>query len=70
MLPLRKDADYTSIVRKKRSFFASGDRVITKNRMLGTVDYADKDEQGEFIVVQLDNMPGTYAFEALDIEKV
>ena len=56
--------------RKTLTSFQRGDRVITNNSRLGTVVRLDKDEQGEYLVVQLDILPGEFAYDAWDLEKV
>ena len=53
-----------------RSRFQVGDRVITSNCRLGTVVRVDRDELGEFVVVHLDILPGEFAYDPWDLEKV
>ncbi len=50
--------------------FQLGDRVITNNSRLGTIVRVDKDDQGEYLVVKLDILPGEFAYDAGDLEKV
>ncbi|AGA69525.1 hypothetical protein Desdi_2082 [Desulfitobacterium dichloroeliminans LMG P-21439] len=47
-----------------------GDRVITYNSKMGTVVRLEKDEYGEYFIVQLDVMAGEYAYEARDLRKL
>lgn len=50
--------------------FKQGDRVITYNSKKGTIVRLDKDELGEYLVVQLDVLSGEYAYEPSDLKKL
>ncbi|MGE4272690.1 MAG: hypothetical protein ACRKFN_02290 [Desulfitobacterium sp.] len=50
--------------------FKRGDRVITYNSILGTVVRLEKDEYGEYLIVQLDTLSGEYAYESRDLTKL
>ena len=50
--------------------FKIGDRVETSNRCLGTVVRVDRDEIGIFIVAKLDILPGEFAYDPWDLEKI
>jgi hypothetical protein len=47
-----------------------GDRIITENYRLGTVVRLDRDDFGEYIVVELDLLKGQFAYDPWDLEKV
>jgi hypothetical protein len=47
-----------------------GDRVITNNSRLGTIIRMAKDSQGEYLIVQLDILPGEFAYDVSDLEKI
>lgn len=47
-----------------------GDRVITNNSRLGTVVRLDKDDQGDYIVIRLDILPGEFAYDVWDLKKI
>ena len=70
MLAVRKQSDYSAFQRRYNQFFRTGDRIVTKNRYLGTVVGMERDESGEYVIVKLDSMSGTYAYESTDIEKL
>jgi hypothetical protein len=69
MVVMKVDSPKNNILRKNL-IYQVGDRVITNNSRLGTVVRLDKDEQGDFVVVQLDILPGEFAYDAWDLEKV
>lgn len=69
MLALKKDVDSSASFRL-RGRFQVGDRVITCNCRLGTVVRLDWDELGEYAVVRLDILPGEFAYDPWDLEKV
>ncbi len=69
MLALKRDSEGTTPVRSRHRFQV-GDRVITCNCRLGTVVRVDRDDLGEYIVVQLDILPGEFAYDPWDLEKV
>lgn len=69
MLALKKDSEGNTPVRGRHRF-RIGDRVITCNCRLGTVVRVDRDELGEFVVVRLDILPGEFAYDPWDLEKV
>ncbi len=54
----------------KRIKFQIGDRVITNNCRLGTVVRVDRDDLGEYAVVRLDILPGEFAYDPTDLEKL
>lgn len=58
-----------SSYRRKRQFQV-GDRVTTSNNCLGTVVRVDRDEVGEYIVARLDILPGEFAYDPWDLEKI
>jgi len=70
MLAMKYESSKANNQRKTLTSFQRGDRVITNNSRLGTVVRLDKDEQGEYLVVQLDILPGEFAYDAWDLEKV
>lgn len=55
---------------RKNVSYQVGDRVITSNSRLGTIIRLDKDDLGEYFVVRLDILPGEFAYDAWDLEKV
>ncbi|MHB8072811.1 hypothetical protein [Desulfosporosinus fructosivorans] len=61
---------------KKKFFFRNeclfevGDRVETCNHCIGTVVRVDRDKIGVFIVVRLDIIPGEFAYDPSDLEKI
>lgn len=69
MLALKKDSERNSPIRSRHRFHV-GDRVITSNCRLGTVVRVDRDELGEYVVVRLDILPGEFAYDPWDLEKV
>ncbi|CAA7601245.1 Hypothetical protein DEACI_1899 [Acididesulfobacillus acetoxydans] len=69
MLAVKRDTQ-TSPAFRRRSRFQVGDRVITCNCRLGTVVRTDRDELGEYVVVRLDILPGEFAYDPWDVEKV
>ena len=50
--------------------FKRGDRVLTYNSKTGTVVRHEKDEAGEYFVVQLDVLSGEYAYDAWDLTRL
>lgn len=50
--------------------FHVGDRVETCNHCIGTVVRIDRDEIGIFVVAQLDILPGEFAYDPWDLEKI
>ena len=50
--------------------FQVGDRVETCNHCLGTVVRVDRDEIGVFVVARLDILPGEFAYDPWDLEKI
>ena len=52
------------------SKFQVGDRIETSNHRIGTVVRLDRDELGDFIVAQLDILPGEFAYDYWDLEKI
>jgi hypothetical protein len=66
MLAMKYDSNKLS----KSIIYHIGDRVITNNSRLGTVVRLDKDDQGDYIVIRLDILPGEFAYDSWDLEKV
>lgn len=64
----RKSEIGSSLCRQTQ--FQVGDRVETCNHCIGTVVRVDKDEIGVFIVAQLDVLPGEFAYDPWDLEKI
>lgn len=62
--------EHNSTSLRKTTRFQVGDRVMTNNCRLGTVVRLDKDELGEYIVVQLDVLNGAFAYDYADLEKL
>lgn len=62
--------EHNSTSLRKTTRFQVGDRVMTNNCRLGTVVRLDKDELGEYIVVQLDILSGEFAYDYGDLEKL
>jgi len=58
-----------SVFRNER-LFEVGDRVETCNHCIGTVVRVDSDEIGVFIVARLDIIPGEFAYDPCDLEKI
>ncbi len=67
MLASKKEREFSN---RKLGRYEVGDRVVTSNCRLGTVVRLDRDEQGEFVVVNLDVLPGEFAYDPWDLEKV
>jgi len=55
---------------RRRPQFEVGDRVETCNHCLGTVVRVDRDEVGVFVVARLDILPGEFAYDPWDLEKI
>jgi preprotein translocase subunit YajC len=73
MLAMKYESSNVNSQRKTSmayKMFQRGDRVITNNSRLGTIVRVDKDDQGEYLVVNLDILPGEFAYDAWDLEKV
>ncbi|MDQ7093978.1 hypothetical protein REC12_10290 [Desulfosporosinus sp. PR] len=69
MFALNRDSVPGSSFRTQRKFKV-GDRVTTSNGCLGTVVRIDRDEVGEFIVARLDILPGEFAYDPWDLDKI
>lgn len=69
MLTINRDSETSSSLRHRRQFKV-GVRVKTCNQCLGTVVRVDRDEVGVFIVAQLDILPGEFAYDPWDLEKI
>lgn len=69
MFAMNRDSEAGSSFRTKRKFKV-GDRVTTSNRCLGTVVRIDRDEVGEYIVARLDILPGEFAYDPWDLDKI
>lgn len=70
MLAMKYETPKMNMQRKAITTLQRGDRVITNNSRLGTVVRLNKDDQGEYLVVTLDILPGEFAYDAWDLEKV
>ncbi|TGE36805.1 hypothetical protein E4K67_16985 [Desulfosporosinus fructosivorans] len=55
---------------RRQHQFQVGDRVETCNHCLGTVVRLDRDEVGVFVVARLDILPGEFAYDPWDLEKI
>jgi len=64
----RKSAMDSSL--RRQTQFQVGDRVETCNHCIGTVVRVDQDEIGVFVVAQLDIIPGEFAYDPWDLEKI
>ena len=69
MLPINRGSERGSYHQRHRQFQV-GDRVETCNHCLGIVVRVDRDEIGVFIVAQLDILPGEFAYDPWDLEKI
>ncbi|KLU67898.1 hypothetical protein DEAC_c03050 [Desulfosporosinus acididurans] len=69
MFSINNDSVSRSSFRTQRKFKV-GDRVTTSNRCLGTVVRIDRDEIGEYVVARLDILPGEFAYDPWDLEKI
>ena len=56
--------------KSRKKGFRVGDRIKTYNSCLGTIVRMAKDEGGEYFIVKLDIMPGEFAYETSDLEKI
>jgi len=68
-MALNRKFEKGSSSRRQRQFQV-GDRVETCNHCIGTVVRVDHDEIGLFIVAQLDLLPGEFAYDPWDLEKI
>jgi len=55
---------------RDKRLFEVGDYVETCNHCTGIVVRIDRDEIGVFIVVRLDIIPGEFAYDPSDLEKL
>lgn len=69
MLAINRESLSSASHRHQRQFQV-GDRVETCNQCLGTVVRIDRDEIGDFIVAKLDILPGEFAYDPWDLEKI
>lgn len=69
MKPINRNAKTGSSLRRQ-SKFQVGDRIETSNHCIGTVVRLDRDELGTFIVARLDILPGEFAYDFWDLEKI
>ncbi|HZK85829.1 MAG TPA: hypothetical protein VFC58_14430 [Desulfosporosinus sp.] len=69
MLKISRQPETDYSLRHQRQFQV-GVRVKTCNQCLGTVVRVDRDEVGIFIVARLDILPGEFAYDPWDLEKI
>lgn len=69
MLRINSESETGSSLRHQLQFQV-GDRIKTCNHCLGTVVRVDRDEIGDFIVARLDVLPGEFAYDPWDLEKI
>ena len=69
MLAINRESEMGSSLRGRLQFQV-GDRVETCNHCIGTVVRVDRDEIGIFIVAHLDILPGEFAYDPWDVEKI
>jgi len=69
MLPTNRGFEWGSSHRLQHQFQV-GDRVETCNHCLGIVVRVDRDEIGVFVVAQLDILPGEFAYDPWDLQKI
>lgn len=69
MPAIKRELENTNTQRRRIKFLI-GDRIITSNSQLGTVVRTDRDENGDFVVVQLDILPHEFAYDPWDLEKM
>ncbi len=55
---------------RRQPLFQVGDRIETCNHCLGTIVRVDRDEIGVFVVARLDILPGEFAYDPWDLEKI
>lgn len=55
---------------RRQQQFQVGDRVETCNHCIGTVVRIDRDENGVFIVAQLDIVPREFAYDPNELERI
>ncbi len=69
MFPIKRESG-TGYPMRRRSQFQVGDRAIAINSQSGTVIRVDRDESGDYIVLRLDILPGDFAYDPWELEKV
>lgn len=69
MLTINRESETGPSFRNQPQFQV-GDRVETCNHCLGTVVRIDRDEIGIFVVARLDILPGEFAYDPWDLEKI
>ncbi|KUO76159.1 MAG: hypothetical protein APF81_14915 [Desulfosporosinus sp. BRH_c37] len=69
MLWINRESETGSSLHRQHQFEV-GDRVETCNHCIGTVVRVDCDEIGIFIVARLDILPGEFAYDPWDLEKI
>lgn len=69
MFPKKREFGTGSPIRRKFQFQV-GDRAITSNSLSGTVIRVDRDESGDYIVLRLDIIPGDFAYDIGELEKI
>ena len=69
MITINRNAKLGSSLRRQ-SKFQVGDRIETSNHRIGTVVRLDRDELETFIVARLDILPGEFAYDLWELEKI
>ena len=69
MIAINRNFETGSSLRHQGQFQV-GDRIETSNHCIGTVIRVDRDEMGTFIVARLDVLPGEFAYDLCDVEKI
>lgn len=69
MQTIKRESETGYSLRRQHQFQV-GDRVETCNHCLGTVVRVDRDEIGVFVVARLDILPGEFAYDPWDLEKI
>jgi hypothetical protein len=69
MFPIKRESG-TGSPNRRKSQFQVGDRAIAINSQSGTVIRVDRDESGDYIVLRLDILPGDFAYDPWELEKI
>ena len=69
MLAINSESEKGSNLRHQHQFQV-GDRVETCNHCFGTIVRVDRDEIGIYVVARLDILPGDFAYDPWDLEKI
>lgn len=64
------NGDFKGFSLRRQPKFQVGDRITTSNNCTGTVVRVDRDEVGDYIVARLDILPGEFAYDPWDLEKI